>query len=441
MEPVTTPKARQASLREHNLGLVARAVFGAERPPSRAAIAAATGLTRATVSTLVDQLVGARVVRELPPEPGNVGRPAVPLVPASRTVVGLGLEVNVGYLGVRAVDLAGDTVVERIERGDFHASDPAVVLPRLADLAREVVAGLDAEGVRVAGARLALPGLVDVRDGHLVVAPNLGWADLDPVPLLGPLRAADDIRVRIANEANLAGLAQLRFGWFAGDRAGDGDVLADVAERSATEAPDLARGGTTFVYLSVDVGVGAAVLLEGALYVGRRGWAGEIGHVAVEPDGPLCQCGARGCLEAVAGKLALLAAFGRGPSDDLDVDEIAVRAAAGDPEVTDVLERVGTFVGRALAAVVNVLDVDTLLLGGLYATLADALHGPVVDELRRRVPALPERLVVAAAPVVDHAALTGGARAVLRDVVRTPSAFVGASTTVSPADTTERAHP
>ncbi|GMA24337.1 hypothetical protein GCM10025864_20960 [Luteimicrobium album] len=287
---VGTPKARQASLREHNLALVARSVFGAAEPPSRAAVAVATGLTRATVGSLVDQLVAGRVVAELAPAPGQVGRPAVPLVPAPRTVVGLGLEVNVDYVGVRALDLSGATVAERIEGApggapaDFSGSDPVRVLARVGDLARDVVAEIEAEGMRVAGTRLALPGLVDARAGFLQVAPNLGWESLAPVPLLGPLPAG----VEIANEANLAGLAQLPFGQFAAS----------------------GHDGTTFVHVSGDVGIGAAIVLDGQLYLGRHGWAGEIGHVVVDPSGPRCRCGATGCLEQLAGKDAILRGLG-----------------------------------------------------------------------------------------------------------------------------------
>jgi predicted NBD/HSP70 family sugar kinase len=390
-------KARQASLREHNLALVARAVFEADEPPSRAGVAAATGLARATVSTLVDRLVAARIVAELPPAAGQVGRPAVPLVPAAGTVVGLGAEVNVDYLGVRALDLTGATVLERIEGGDFHASDPVAVLGHLGDVIRGMATELNARGMTPAGVRLALPGLVDARAGFLQVAPNLGWGSLDPVRLLGPSPAL----VEIANEANLAGLAQLPFGRFAG------------------AAP-------SFVYVSGDVGIGAAILRDGELYLGRRGWAGEVGHVAVDPSGPVCRCGARGCLESFAGKDAVLAALGLDPTDDFAVVLDRVRDA--DPAAREVVARVGTALGTALAAVLNLFDLDTVLLGGIYSGLADDLRPTLEAELRSRVLAAPwERLVVEAAPVADHAALSGGARDVVRDVVQAPSAWAAPS--------------
>ncbi|MFC8733166.1 ROK family protein [Luteimicrobium sp. NPDC057192] len=412
---VGTPKARQASLREHNLALVARSVFGAAEPPSRAAVAAATGLTRATVGSLVDQLVAGRVVAELAPSPGQVGRPAVPLVPAPRTVVALGLEVNVDYVGVRALDLTGATVAERLDdsRGVTGAgSDPVRVLARVGDLAREVVAEVRADGMRLAGARLALPGLVDARAGFLQVAPNLGWESLAPVPLLGPLPA----RVEIANEANLAGLAQLPFGQFAAS----------------------GHDGTTFVHVSGDVGIGAAIVLDGELYLGRHGWAGEIGHVVVDPAGPRCRCGATGCLEQLAGKDALLRGLGLdtpapraprsddGASDGLApvLEALAAGGEAGD-RARDVVARAGKALGTALSTLVNLLDLDTVLLGGVYAPLTEDLRPSLEAELRTRVLASPwERIAVRPAPVAGYAALTGGARAVLRDLVQGPSDYL-----------------
>ncbi|HWV79172.1 MAG TPA: transcriptional regulator, partial [Isoptericola sp.] len=203
--------SRQHTLRERNLRLVAAAVFEASAPPSRADVAAATGLTRATVSTLVDRLVAGGLVAELPPVAAQkAGRPAVPLVRAGRSVVGLGLEVNVDYLGARALDLVGDVVAERVVTGSLHDSDPREVLARLRALAAEVIAEVEAGGMRVAGARLALPGLVDVRDGRLEVAPNLGWSSVEPVPELD-LRTGDGdpLDVEVANEAKLAALAEL----------------------------------------------------------------------------------------------------------------------------------------------------------------------------------------------------------------------------------------
>jgi predicted NBD/HSP70 family sugar kinase len=399
--------ARQHSLREHNLELVARAVFEVPEPLSRAGVAAATGLARATVSTLVDQLVAARLVRELPAVTGGrAGRPAVPLVPAPRSLVGLGLEVNVDYLGVRVLDLTGDVVADRVVPGAFHDSDPAAVLGRLGELAREVCDGVAASGMTVAGARLALPGLVDPRTGLLEVAPNLGWSSLEPVGLLG----LGDLPVRIANEAKLAALAEL---------AGGSDVAA----------PD------SFVFVSGDVGIGAAIVVDRALFLGERGWNGEIGHVVVDPAGPRCSCGAFGCLEQYAGKEAMMRAAGLPPDAPLAalVERLAAGGEAPGGGASPAGEGgpgggalpAGRALGSALADFVNLLDVSTIVLGGAYTELLPWLRADIEAVLADRVLAAPfVDLRVRAAQAGPQAALTGGAREVLRAVLADPASWV-----------------
>lgn len=397
--------SRQHTLRERNLRLVAREVFAPSgagptapdlapavtAPPSRADVAAATGLTRATVSTLVDRLVRGGLVAELPPVAAQrAGRPAVPLVPAARTVVGLGLEVNVDYLGVRALDLAGERVADVVEQGTFHDSDPAVVLARLGEHAARAVAGLEADGMRVAGARLALPGLVDTRTGELEVAPNLGWSALDPVALLG----LGDLPVEVANEAKLAALAELA-----------GDVPP------------------SFLYVSGDVGVGAGIVVDRQLFLGERGWNGEIGHVVVDPAGPRCSCGAAGCLEQYAGKEVLLRAAGL-PADASPADLLAA-LERGDGAAREALHRAGRALGSALADLVNLVGVSTVVLGGVYTELVPWMRGDVVGVLGERVLAAPfVDLDLRAARAGERAALDGGAREVLREVVADPAAWV-----------------
>ena len=392
----TMTPARQALLRERNLATVARAIVDAGQPLSRADVAALTGMTRATVSTLVDHLLASGIVAELPrATPVGRGRPAVPLGPAARTVVGLGLEVNVDYLGGRAVDLTGSVVDELVVRDDLHGSEPAVTLGRLGELTRRLIGQAEGSGMRVAGARLALPGLVDVRTSTLRVAPNLGWSDIEPLPLLD-LPAG--LPIGVANEAKLAALAQV---W---------------GVPPGTDS-------STFLYVSGDVGVGAAIVVDDEIFHGRHGWSGEIGHLTIDPAGPRCRCGSTGCLERYAGREALVNAVGL----DVDApDELLVeRLATADPTARAALSAAGAALGQAIADAVNLLDIDQVLLGGSYAGIAELLGPAIEAELRERVLAAPWAAVtVAAAPVADHAALTGGALAVLRGVIDNPAGLV-----------------
>ncbi|OCI32946.1 ROK family protein [Oerskovia enterophila] len=411
--------ARQHTLREYNLALVSQAIFDATTPRSRADIAGSTGLTRATVSVLVDQLIEARLVRELPPAtPLRAGRPAVPLTPAERTVVGLGLEVNVDYLGGTVLDLTGQVVAQEVVPGDLHGSDPAEVLGRLGALARRLVEEVEAQDMQVAGARLALPGLVDARAGRLQVAPNLGWSSFLPVPLLG---LPERLPVQIANEANLAGLAQL----VAPALPGEGDPRAgSTIARTPHPGPDDVAPPvpSSFLYVSGEVGIGSAIVIDRELFLGNRGWSGEIGHVVVDPHGPRCLCGATGCLEQYAGKDAMLRAAGI--PLDAPVERFLDALEEGAPSALDAAASAGTALGRALANFVNLIDIETVLLGGIYTDLLPHLREPLTVELTTRVLASPwTELDLRPALVAGHAAMIGGARTVLRDVVAAPSAW------------------
>ncbi len=396
--------ARQRSLREHNLGIVLRRVLDAREPVSRASIAGSTGLTRATVSTLVDRLVASGMVTELAPvASARAGRPAVPLVPARGTIAAVGMEVNVDYLGVRALDLAGAVVVERVEAGDFRGSVPEAVLDRLAAIAADVVARLSADGVVLAGTALALPGLVDRVTGPLRVAPNLGWRDVDVVGLLTAHPVLAGVPPLLGNEANLAARAE------AHARRHDGPL--------------------SFVYVSGEVGIGGAIVLDGEIFPGQHGWSGEIGHTMLGSGGSPDD---GGTLEAYAGQDALMLAAGLDRGQP--VSRLVAAADAGDAAALAALHAGGTALGTALANVVNIVDVGDVVLGGAYAELAAHLDGPVRDQLRRRVLTAPwSEVRVGVARAGHHAAMTGGALAVLRGVVDDPAAWGPAAEPVAAA--------
>jgi len=386
--------ARQQHLREHNLSLALGYVIDAAEPPSRAQLAAGTGLGRPTVTALVDQLVRAGMVRELLPRPaGRAGRPAVPLAPARGTFAGIGMEVNVDYLGLRAIDLAGEVLVERIEADDLRGQDPGAVLTRLAGMVEQAVRRLDGSGVRVVGTSLALPGLVDSDHGPLRVAPNLGWHDVDVVGLLADAAPSlVGLPPALANEANLA-------------------ARAESHARRGAQPP-------SFVYVSGEVGIGGALVLDGELFGGRHGWSGEIGHVVVDPSAPGGP--SRGTLEARAGQDAMLRSAGLRP--EATVHDLATAVAAGDPRARFAVATAARALGVALAGVLNTVDLDEVVLGGTFGQLFDHVRHDVLRAL--------DELVISASwsqPRVTRAAagqfpaMTGGALSARRRLVAAPS--------------------
>lgn len=389
--------ARQALLRETNLALVVREVVRSPTPRSRADVAAVTGMTRSTVSRLVDDLVAGGLLVELEQvAAARPGRPATPLA-ASPRVAALGLQVNAGYLAATVVALDGTCVTEVVDEGDFVASEPAPVLARLGQLARASIDGLPA-GTKLVGCGLALPGIVSVGAGILLRAPNLGWSDVRPCDVLGA-DVLDGLEVRLGNEADLAAL-----------------TVAQEAPGRPGPLPD-------FIYLSGEIGIGGAAVVDGRVMPGRHGWAGEIGHVCVDPDGPPCPCGSTGCLERYAGRHALLEAAGL--PHDADPEQLAERLRAGDAAATAALDRAAWALAVALAGVVNVLDLPVIVLGGHLGRLVDVLRPRLEPQLTRRV--LSSRWLPPTIEVADDdpaPGATGAALAQLAEVVDHPARWL-----------------
>ncbi|MFF5480342.1 ROK family protein [Streptomyces sp. NPDC012935] len=376
----------QQGMRRRNLARVMHTV-SAEGPLSRAAVASRIGLTRAAVSTLVDELIRSGLLEELGPErPGRVGRPGSALAVSGRGPAGIGAEVGVDHLAVCAVDLRGEVRYRAVRHGTNRGRAPAPVLAELGELVRQVVAEAEHEGLWPAGLAVAVPGLV-ARDARTVVrAPNLAWRDAD----LGGLLPVD-FPLSVGNEANFGALAEL---W-----------LGDGTPRD-------------FVHVSAEIGIGAAVVVDGGLLRGTHGFAGELGHVPVQPDGPECPCGGRGCLEQYAGEEAVLRAAGLEPGEDR-VGLLADRAAEGDEDVRRALHGAGTALGIALTGAVNLLDPESVVLGGALAMLAPWLLPSLEAELDRRTagPACP----VSVSRLGPEGPLLGAAHSVVRAVLDDPA--------------------
>jgi predicted NBD/HSP70 family sugar kinase len=389
--------ARQSSVRAANLALVLRTVCAAVDPPSRADVAAATGMARATAARLADDLVRAGLLDEVERAPtARPGRPATPLA-AGSGYAALGLQVDAGLLAARVLDLRGRVVAERVEDGDFVGSDPIPTLERLSDMALRLLDGLSPQ-LRLVGAGLALPGIVDVADGVLLRAPNLGWSDQRPAEVLARWLPADLVPA-LGNEADLAAR-----------------TVAETAPGRAGPYPD-------FLYLSGQIGVGGAAVLSGRVMTGSSGWAGEVGHVCVDPDGPPCRCGSTGCLEQYAGRNALLAAAGLSSGAASGV--LAGRALRGDRAALDAVDAAAWALGVALAGVLNVLDLPTVVLGGHLGELGDLLCPRVQKHLARRVlSARWRRPSIAAAATAPGAGATGAAFRALDDVLTDPGRWL-----------------
>ena len=405
------------TLRRHNLGLVLAALRAAGGA-SRAELAARTGLTRATVATLLEPLLGAGVLAEDAATPRGVGRPSRAVRYAAGGPVALGVAVDVETLAVCAVGLDGVVRAHRRHARDHRELGPDPVFDGAAALAAEVCGEV---GARVLGAGLALPALLSTAAGaahradralaaadRVVMAADSAVVDADsavvgagsPVVLRAPnlprldgSRPADALAARLGlpvtvdNEATLGALAHLDL------------------------APNL-------VYVSAGIGVGGGIVLDGRVYRGARGLAGELGHVVVDRAGPTCGCGGRGCVERYAGTAALLADAGAA-----DLDALVDALAGGDGRAVAATTRAAAALGTGLASVLNVLDVPVVVLGGTFARLAPHVEPALSAELARRSLA-PAQVLTSS--LGDAAAVRGAAESVLDAVQRDPDRLTAA---------------
>ncbi|PZG22686.1 sugar kinase [Nonomuraea aridisoli] len=369
-------------MRARNLAVVL-ATIHRSGPHTRAALAERTGLTKTTVSSLVADLLEAGAVTESGAvRGGERGRPGVAVSLSGHRVAALGLEVNIDYLAACVVDLTRTVRLRRTVPADNRSSDPALILAGLRDLVKQTTAEAEAEGLRVIGGALAVPGTVE--DGVLRSAPHLGWRDVRVADLI-------DLPFAVDNEANLAALGELWFG----------------------------SGEADFLYVSGEIGIGAGLVVGGTVFRGTFGLAGELGHVVVVPDGPGCRCGGRGCLEVYAGQDALLGELA-------SVPELVDRLESGDREALETCERAGHALGVALTSAVHLLDPGRIVLGGIFAPLFPWLEGPVGGALGARLAQMrgtPPAVVVSRTGA--DAAVLGAAGLVIQQVIAEPAGMLG----------------
>jgi predicted NBD/HSP70 family sugar kinase len=367
-----TAGSRSESVRQANLSAILHSLH-LDGPATRSDLVATTGLTRSAVGALVGELTDMSFVYEQrSTSDGSPGRPS-PIVRVVTDHVTIAMEVLVDSLAVAAVTLGGHVLDRRrIDRSRVEMPIDQTVHD-LVDLTSELLGGLP-DSLVVHGVGVAIAGVVRWSDQRVIVAPNIGWSD---VPLGGLLHAALPINVPvvIANDGDFGALAEVRRG--------------------------VATGLRNVVYISGEVGVGAGVIADGLPLGGAAGFAGEVGHIPVNPGGLPCKCGSSGCWETEVGEEALLRRVGRALGGGRAVvDEVLALAAAGDPNVLTAMEAHGKWLGFGLAGIINAFDPDVVVMGGLFARLhpfvANALESEldqrVFDVVRQQVEVLPSGL-------------------------------------------------
>jgi glucokinase-like ROK family protein len=405
------PTADQGLIRKLNTALLLDALRRFA-PLSRAELAARTGLNRSTVSTIVNALIEAGFIQETDLQSAKVGRPGMLLELNPKGGFAVGLELGVDFISVILTDF-----VARVQWREQVSSDPnedqISILDHAAALTQHALEYGQNRGLRPLGIGMGVPGLVDLRQGKLVFAPNLHWNNV-PLRLIWSQRF--NLPVFVENEANAAALGEYYFG--------------------------AAQGVDNFIYLSAGIGLGGGIVIDGKLFRGSSGYASEVGHMSVDPDGEVCGCGKRGCWETQVGPRAVLQRVRKTletgvPSticaqvdDDLErltFESVVLAAKEGDPVALRALQEVGERLGIGVANLVNVFNPELIVLGGSL-NLASSILLPIVERVTCEgalPPACENLRVVASAHGVD-ACLMGTIALVLEDIWREPiSAFGG----------------
>jgi len=388
---------RSETVHRANLSAIVRGLHE-HGPLTRSELVAATGLTRSAIRGLVGELCAAGLVTEDPAVSlGTPGRPSpvVRLVPTGAVV--LALEILVDSIAAAIVGLGGETLVQvRVDRPRVQLSVDDVVAD-LASLAKDLRSRADGPLV---GIGVAVAGVVRRSDGLVSMAPNLGWVD---VPLGARLARAlaMTVPISVANDADLGALAEVR----RGAAVGIDDVL----------------------FVSGEVGVGGGAVVGGRPLTGVAGYAGEIGHLPVNPDGAECRCGSTGCWETEVGEGVLLARAGY-PSDAgrAGVDAVLREAAAGSPTANAALAHVGRWLGIGLAGLVNVLNPRLIVLGGLHGRIHPSVRETLEAEIERRSLPAPRGMVrIVPAQLGVDAPLVGAAELAFEPLLSDPVAWFG----------------
>lgn len=350
---------------------------------SRAEIARRLSLAPTTAYTLVSELVADALVEEWSGAPAagqrGPGRPArlVRLAPGRGVVAG----IDVGRTHLR-VAVADRTLALLGEEETALALDhrAAQTVERAVEVLRAVLADAGRDPGDLLAVGLGIPGPVESATGTVGPGAILpAWVSYDAGAALRELLG---VPVAVENDANLG-------------------VLAEAAMGAA-------RGARDAVYVKISWGIGAGILVGGTLYRGSGGTAGELGHLPVVPDGLVCQCGSRGCLETVASTRAVVAQLAGALDAPVTVEDVVARAVAGDPTCRRVVEDAGHHVGRALGVLANLLDPEVIVLGGPMAHAGEVLTDAVQAALRRSsIPSTWGRVQVRLSQLEDRAQVLG----------------------------------
>lgn len=339
---------------------------------SRPKLAQQTGLSRATIAILADELVRTGLAREVGLGDSTGGRPPVLLQFNPDAAFALGARMYDHDWGIVVTNLDAQVV----HRLDIHIPNdaPEVAIATLKEGVATITAQVN-EGRLLPAIGLGTPGLVDVRSGVVQTAVDVGWFE---VPIRQMAEEALGLKAFVANRSKVGALAELWYG------AG--------------------RGLKDLIYISIGTGIAAGIVHKGELYVGANSSAGELGHVTVLPNGPLCPCGNCGCLQQLAagpaianrarerlrtGGTSILHDLSGNHPELITAQTVFQAAEQDDPLAQEIVKEVARYLGIAIANLINLFNPELIILGGPVGRAGHVLLDPLQEEVRRRAMVYP----------------------------------------------------
>ena len=394
MKTFTT--ADQTFVRGQNLSSVLQ-VIHSEEPLSRAQLAIETGLNKSTVSSLVEDLLDRNLIHETGINSNGMGRPAMLLEINPKAGGIIGVEFGVDFIAILLTDFVGNVLLRKKVVADPAASQKKTLNQAL-QLIDEAILYCKDLNYHILGISFSIPGTVELNEGLLIFAPNLNWHN---VPIRKIFSEHTGLKVFIENDANAAAIAEHLFG-------------------AAQKIDD-------FIFVFAGVGLGGGLFLNGELYRGKGGYAGEIGHTSImaEPLQLPCHCGNLGCWETYANQESIVrrmkSHLADKQKDSLSISMIKQAADEGDKNAIEAISEAGTAMGIGLAGLINIFNPEKIIVGGPISIVGDYLLPPIKNSVKKYSMAeISVQTEISLSEFGSDASLIGAIAIVVDDILKNP---------------------
>ncbi|WP_084786887.1 ROK family protein [Bacillus tuaregi] len=338
METITW---NQQVVKKNNKALVLQIIMEKDSI-SRADIAQVSGLHKATVSSLVNELLEEELIFESGPGESSGGRRPVILHFNKDAGYAIGVDIGVNYVLCILTDLLGNILIEKNQT--VHQTPYTTTISIVQQMIMSIMEEMPQSRYGVIGIGVGVPGMVN-KEGTIILAPNLGWKN---VQLKEKLEALFHVPVTVENEANAGAVGEQRFG--------AGQDYMDI------------------IYISAGIGIGAGIIVNKELYQGKNGFSGEMGHMIIDMNGKRCNCGSRGCWEAYASEHALLEMAD--PNID-SLETLIEQAEKGDQIAQNLFKKIGNYLGYGINNIINTFNPDQVIIGNRLALAKEWIEGPI----------------------------------------------------------------